>query len=141
VLKFKEKGIVVLGTAKNDVHNIGKNLVAAMLDLYGYKVVDIGEDVDAEKFVSAAKAVNAHIIGVSALLAMTADYSKVVVNAFEKAGMRDKVKIIAGGAPVTPDLAKRCGVDGYARDAVGAVKLVDALMKGEKIETIDAVVF
>ncbi|MCS7187552.1 MAG: corrinoid protein [Armatimonadota bacterium] len=114
-------GTVVIGTVRGDLHDIGKNLVAMMLEGAGFKVVDLGVDVPAEKFIEAAKEHNAEIVGMSALLTTTMTYMPEVIKALEAEGIRNKVKVIVGGAPVTQEWADQIGADGYAPDAASAV--------------------
>ena len=114
-------GTVVIGTVRGDLHDIGKNLVAMMLEGAGFKVVDLGVDVPAEKFIEAAKENNADIVGMSALLTTTMTYMPEVIKALESEGIRNKVKVIVGGAPVTQEWADQIGADGYAPDAASAV--------------------
>jgi 5-methyltetrahydrofolate--homocysteine methyltransferase len=122
------RGRIVIGTVKGDLHDIGKNLVAMMLEGAGYEVIDLGIDVDPEKFLSAINTYNPDILGMSALLTTTMPYMRTTIEVLEKAKVRDKVKIIVGGAPVTEDFAKEIGADGYADDAASAVDLVNRLM-------------
>jgi 5-methyltetrahydrofolate--homocysteine methyltransferase len=122
------RGRIVIGTVKGDLHDIGKNLVAMMLEGAGYEVIDLGIDVEPEKFLSAINTYNPNILGMSALLTTTMPYMRTTIEVLEKAKVRDKVKIIVGGAPVTEDFAKEIGADGYADDAVSAVDLVNRLM-------------
>jgi 5-methyltetrahydrofolate--homocysteine methyltransferase len=121
-------GTVVIGTVKGDLHDIGKNLVRMMFEGAGFNVVDLGTDVAAEKFVSAAQENNADIVGMSALLTTTMTAMKDAVQAFEDAGIRDRVKIMVGGAPVTKAYAKEIGADGYAPDAGSVVAAARALL-------------
>lgn len=114
---------VVLGTVEGDLHEIGKTLVATMLTANGFQVKDIGVDQPASAFVEAAKEVNATIIGASALLTTTMLQQEKLIQALEEAGLRDKVKVMVGGAPVTDAFAKKIGADGYAEDAISAVNL------------------
>ena len=118
----ESRGTIVIGTVKGDLHDIGKNLVAMMMEGGGFEVVDLGVDVDAEKFVEAAKAHNAGVIGLSALLTTTMPAMQATVTAVKEAGLT--VKTIIGGAPVTRAFADQIGADGYSADAPGAVKLV-----------------
>ncbi len=113
------KGIVVLGTVKGDLHDIGKNLVNMMLSGGGFKVVDVGIDVSEEKFVESAKNENADIVALSALLTTTMPQMKNVIDALKEAGI--EAQTIIGGAPVTQDYADEIGADGYAPDAASAV--------------------
>ncbi len=114
-------GTMVIGTVRGDLHDIGKNLVAMMVEGAGFKVVDLGVDVTAEKFIEAAKEHNAQIVGMSALLTTTMTYIPEVIKAFDAAGLRPKVKLIVGGAPVTQEWANQIGADAYAPDAATAV--------------------
>lgn len=114
-------GTVVIGTVRGDLHDIGKNLVAMMLEGAGFKVIDLGVDVPAEKFIEAIKEHNADIVGMSALLTTTMTYMPEVIKAIEAEGIRNKVKVIVGGAPVTQEWADQIGADGYAPDAASAV--------------------
>ncbi|MFC1713794.1 corrinoid protein [Candidatus Poribacteria bacterium] len=112
-------GRVLLGTVKGDLHDIGKNLVAMMLEGAGFEVVDLGIDVPPEKFVEAAKE-GGGVIAMSALLTTTMTAMKTTLEALEEAGVRDQVKVMIGGAPVTQNYADEIGADGYARDAASA---------------------
>ncbi len=114
-------GTVVIGTVRGDLHDIGKNLVVMMLEGAGFRVVDLGVDVPAEKFIEAAKEHNANIVGMSALLTTTMTYMPEVIKALEAEGIRKQVKVIVGGAPVTQEWADQIGADGYAPDAASAV--------------------
>jgi len=114
-------GTMVIGTVRGDLHDIGKNLVAMMMEGAGFKVVDLGVDVSADKFIEAAKEHNAQIVGMSALLTTTMTYIPEVIRAFDEAGLRPKVKLIVGGAPVTQEWANQIGADAYAPDAATAV--------------------
>jgi 5-methyltetrahydrofolate--homocysteine methyltransferase len=121
-------GRVVIGTVKGDLHDIGKNLVASMLEGGGFDVIDLGADVAPEKFVEAAKARNAHIVCLSALLTVTMPSMRTTIEAFEKAGLRGKVKVLVGGAPVTTHFAEQIGADGYGENASSAVHLARKMM-------------
>ena len=114
---------VVLGTVEGDLHEIGKTLVGTMLTAHGFQVKDIGVDQPASAFVAAAKEVDATIIGASALLTTTMLQQEKLVQALTEAGLRDKVKVMVGGAPVTDTYSKKIGADGYAEDAISAVDL------------------
>lgn len=114
-------GTVVIGTVKGDLHDIGKNLVGSMFEGCGFKVVDLGVDVDATKFINAVKENNASIVGLSALLTTTMPYMKSIIEALETAGLRDKVKVMVGGAPVSEGFAREIGADGYSDSANSAV--------------------
>ena len=111
-------GRVLLGTVKGDLHDIGKNLVAMMMEGAGFEVVDLGIDVAPEKFAEAAK--DGGVVAMSALLTTTMTAMKTTIEALEEAGVRDNVKILIGGAPVTQNYADEIGADGYARDAASA---------------------
>ena len=121
-------GVVVLGTTKGDIHEIGKILVGTMLTAHGFQVHDLGVDVAGEKFAAKARELKADIVGVSALLTTTMRNQKSVVEALEKEGVRSTVKVMVGGAPVTRRWADEIGADGYAKDAMSAVALAQELM-------------
>jgi len=125
----QSSGKVVIGTIKGDLHDIGKNLVAMMLEGAGFEVVDLGTDTTPEKFVNAVKANNAAMIGMSALLTTTMSNMKLVIVALKDAGLSDKVKVMIGGAPVTENFAQEIGAHGYAPDASRAVKLAESLLQ------------
>jgi 5-methyltetrahydrofolate--homocysteine methyltransferase len=120
-------GRVAIGTVKGDLHDIGKNLVAAMLEGAGYEIIDLGVDVPPEKFISAVKEKNAGIIAMSALLTTTMTSMKTTIDAINSAGIRPQVRIMIGGAPVTQKYADEIGADGYSSNANGAVALVRKL--------------
>ena len=126
--QHKSKGKVALGTVKNDVHNIGKNLVAICLKGAGFEVIDLGTNVPTQKFVDAAMD-GAEIIGMSALLTTTMQNMKLVVDELKEAGLQGKVKTIIGGCITTQNYANEIGADGYAPDAGSAVDLVKSLLK------------
>jgi len=119
---------VAIGTVKGDLHDIGKNLVAMMLEGGGFEVIDLGVDVSAEKFVEAIKAHKPHVLGMSALLTTTIREMKMTLEAIEKAGLRNGIKTIVGGAPLTEKFAREIGADGYAPDAASAVDVVTSLV-------------
>ncbi|HYL12995.1 MAG TPA: corrinoid protein [Terriglobales bacterium] len=121
-------GTVVLGTTKGDIHEIGKSLVGTLLSAHGFRVYDLGVDVSGEKFAAKALELGADIVGVSALLTTTMRNQKTVIEALEKHGLRCKVKVMVGGAPVTRRWAEEIGADGYAKDAMSAVELARNLM-------------
>jgi 5-methyltetrahydrofolate--homocysteine methyltransferase len=125
----KSAGKVSIGTVKGDLHDIGKNLVALMLEGAGFEVKDLGVDVPPEKFIEAINTGNADIIALSALLTTTMPNMKTTIDAIQQAGLRDKVKIIIGGAPVTQDYANQIGADGYSADASRAVALAQSLLQ------------
>jgi 5-methyltetrahydrofolate--homocysteine methyltransferase len=120
-------GKIAVGTVKGDLHDIGKNLVAMMLEGAGFEIVDLGTDVPPEKFVEAAKS-GVDLIGLSALLTTTMPSMEATIKALVEAGLRDQVKVIIGGAPVTPEYAARIGADGYAPDASQAASLAKTLV-------------
>jgi len=120
-------GTVAVGTVKGDLHDIGKNLVAMMLEGAGFEVLDLGTDVDPAKFAEAVKN-GASVVGMSAMLTTTMSGMADVIEAIEDVNVRDKVKIIIGGAPVTGEFAEQIGADGYSSDASNAVKLVRELL-------------
>jgi len=114
-------GRVVLGTVKGDLHDIGKNLVGAMLEGGGYEVIDLGVNVTPEQFVAAVKEKNANIVAMSALLTTTMPSMKTTIEALEQAGVRQQVKVLVGGAPISQKYAEEIGADGYSESAAGAV--------------------
>lgn len=122
-------GIYLIGTVAGDLHDIGKNLVRMMLEGAGFQVVDLGVDVKAETFVAAVKEHQPHILGMSALLTTTMPAMKTVIEALEQAGVRDKVKVMVGGAPVTAAYAEQIGADAYAPDAATAVEMARKLVE------------
>lgn len=121
-------GTVAIGTTKGDLHDIGKNLVAMMLEGAGFQVIDLGVDVSAEKFLQAVTQQGAQIIGISALLTTTMPSMKTCIDALRDAGLRDAVKVMIGGAPVTQSFADEIGADGYSPDAASAVDLAKKLI-------------
>jgi 5-methyltetrahydrofolate--homocysteine methyltransferase len=121
-------GVVVIGTAQGDLHDIGKNLVAMMLEGAGFKVVNLGRDVAPEVFVKAVEEHHATIVGISALMTTTMPAMKRTIDALAKAGLRQRVKVMIGGAPVSQAFADEIGADGYARDSTLAVVKAKALM-------------
>lgn len=116
-------GVVVVGTVKDDIHDIGKNIVVTLLKGTGFEVVDLGVDVPTEKFVQAVKETGAKVLGLSALLNFTFPAMKKVVEALAEAGLRDQVKVIIGGAPCNEQVREFSGADYYAKDAASGVKL------------------
>ena len=125
------RGRVVIGTVKGDLHDIGKNLVALLLSSNGFEVFDLGNDVAPEDFVAAAKEHNADLIALSALLTTTMINMEATILELQAAGIRDKVKVMIGGAPVTAEFAAEINADGYSQDAQGAVDFANKTM-GEK---------
>ncbi|MDX9864073.1 MAG: corrinoid protein [Anaerolineaceae bacterium] len=124
----KSPGKVVIGTVKGDLHDIGKNLVAMMLEGASFEIIDLGTDVSADKFVEAVKESGAEVVAMSALLTTTMPNMVTTIAALEEAGLRDKVKIMVGGAPLTQDYAEKIGADGYAADANQAVARARSLL-------------
>jgi 5-methyltetrahydrofolate--homocysteine methyltransferase len=121
-------GRVAIGTVKGDLHDIGKNLVAAMLEGAGFEVIDLGVDVSPEKFTNAIKEKGANLVAMSALLTTTMSSMKTIIDAINAAGLRSKVKVMIGGAPVTDKYASDIGADGYSSNANGAVALARKLL-------------
>jgi corrinoid protein of di/trimethylamine methyltransferase len=122
------EGRVVIGTVKGDLHDIGKNLVASMLEGGGFEVLDLGADVPPEKFIEAVKSRHANIVCLSALLTVTMPAMRTAIDALNHAGVREQVKIMVGGAPVTSQFAEEIGADGYTENASAAVKLARTLI-------------
>ena len=125
----QQVGTFLMGTVKGDVHDIGKNLCNIMLEGAGFTVVDLGVNVPPEKFVAEIERVEPDIVGMSAFLTTTMPMFKANINALEKAGIRDKVIVMVGGAPVTQEYADAVGADGYSADASSAVKKAKALIQ------------
>lgn len=124
----KVLGKVVIGTVLDDIHDIGKSIVASMLVANGYEVYDLGVNVKASDFIDKVQEVKADVLGLSALLTTTMPQQKLVIEELQKSGIRDKVKVIVGGAPVTQSWAQEIGADGFAEDAIGAVALLKNLL-------------
>ncbi len=124
----KALGKIVIGTVKGDIHDIGKSVVGSVLQANGYDVVDIGIDVDNEKFVEAVREHNADCLGMSSLLTLTIDRMGEVIEKLKEAGLRDKVKVIVGGCPLTQEFADRIGADAFGFDAADAVQKVGRLL-------------
>lgn len=127
-VKLKSIGKVVIGTVEGDIHDIGKNIVASMLVTAGFEVYDIGKDVPSIEFVKKAKEVKADIIGASALLSTTMPVQREIVELLSKEGLKDKIKVMVGGAPATEEWAKEIGADGYAENAVEAVNVAKRIL-------------
>lgn len=121
-------GKVVLATVEGDIHEIGKSLVGTMLSASGFQVFDLGVDVPAARIIAKAKEVGADIVGLSALLTTTMVKQKEVIDELDKLGLRKKIKVMVGGAPVTRDWVQKIEADGYSEDAIGAVGLAKELM-------------
>jgi len=124
----KSLGKVVLGTVAGDIHDIGKNIVGAMLFAAGFEVYDVGKDIPADQFVAKAKEVSANLVGASALLSTSLPMQREIVEGIVAAGLRDKVKLMFGGAPVTEEWVKEIGGDGYAENAIEAVNVAKRLL-------------
>jgi 5-methyltetrahydrofolate--homocysteine methyltransferase len=121
-------GRVAIGTVKGDLHDIGKNIVAAMLEGGGFEVIDLGADVPADRFVDAVRSQRANLVCLSALLTVTMPSMKTTIDALSAAGVRDQVKVMVGGAPVTQRFADQIGADGFGENAVAAVALARKLV-------------
>jgi corrinoid protein of di/trimethylamine methyltransferase len=121
-------GKVVLGTVEGDIHEIGKSLVGTMLSASGFQVYDLGVDVSTAKIIAKVREVEADIVGLSALLTTTMVKQKEVIETLEKEGLRGKVKVMVGGAPVTREWVQKIGADGYSEDAIGAVNVAKQLV-------------
>lgn len=126
--QMKVSGKVVIGTVQGDIHEIGKSLVATMLSASGFQVFDLGVDVPAEAFIAKVKETGARLVGLSALLTTTMVVQKEIIEALSAAGLRDQIKIMVGGAPVTRSWAAEIGADGFAEDAIQAVQLATQLV-------------
>lgn len=124
----KPAGLVVAGTVKGDLHDIGKNLVCIMLEGSGFNVIDLGTDVGPEKFVAAVQEHHPEIVAMSALLTTTMPSMEETIKALAAAGVREQVKVMVGGAPITNDYAQKIGADGYSEDASRAVRLAMSLV-------------
>jgi 5-methyltetrahydrofolate--homocysteine methyltransferase len=128
----KPVGVFVMGTVLGDMHDIGQSIVTIMLENAGFKVINLGTDVHPDKFIKTALDEKADLVGFSALLSTTVYYQKVTIDEFKKAGHRDKVHILIGGAPTSPEWASEAGADGWGRDAMEAVKLALRLVKEKR---------
>jgi len=120
-------GKIVIGTVRGDMHDIGKNLVSMMLEGAGFEITDLGIDVAPEKFIEAVRAQQPKIVGMAAMLTTTMPVMKTVIEALQEAGLRDKVKVLVGGAPVTSAFARQIGADAYAPDAATAIDVARGL--------------
>jgi methylmalonyl-CoA mutase cobalamin-binding domain/chain len=121
-------GKIVIGTVEGDIHEIGKSLVATMLSASGFEVFDLGVDTPGDKLIGKALEVSADVLAMSALLTTTMVRQREVIEELEKEGLRQKIKVMVGGAPVTRDWVATIGADGYSEDAIGAVSLAKKLM-------------
>lgn len=126
--EVKSAGRVVIGTVQGDIHEIGKSLVGTMLAVNGFQVYDLGVNVSPEAFIAKIRETGAQLLGMSALLTTTMTVQREVIRQLEAEGMRDQIRVMVGGAPVTASWADEIGADGYAEDAVGAVGLAQRLM-------------
>ena len=126
--KVQSAGVVILGTVKGDLHDIGKNLVGMMLEGSAFEIIDLGTDVSPEKFVQAVQEHHPNIVALSALLTTTMPNMESTIKALKAAGLRDQVKVIIGGAPVTEQYAHEIGADGYGADASRAVSIARSLV-------------
>jgi len=133
-LEKMQLGRIVIGTVKDDIHDLGKNIVAAMLSASGFEVIDLGKDVSPEVFVNKAREVNADIIAVSSLMTTTMPYQREVVEELKYQGVRDRFLVVVGGGPVTAEWAERIGADSFSENASGAVEVVKKLMAMKRLE-------
>jgi trimethylamine corrinoid protein len=124
----KKKGKVVIGAVSGDIHDIGKNLVATMLSVHSFEVIDLGVDVSPLKIAEVAEQENAKFIALSSLMTTSMPYQRDVINILNEMGLRDKFFVVIGGGPVTPDFARDIGADGWGSNAVAAVKVCDKLL-------------
>lgn len=127
----KKRGKVVMGTAQGDIHDIGKSMVVSFLQANGFEVYDVGRDVETQKFIDKAQEVDADIIGMSALLTTTMSGQKTLIEELKKAGLRDRFKVMVGGAPATQRWADRIGADAYGVDAADAAEKAMKLLGGK----------
>jgi 5-methyltetrahydrofolate--homocysteine methyltransferase len=132
-MAVKPAGVFVMGTVLGDMHDIGQTIVSIMLENAGFTVINLGTDVHPDRFVEAIENEKADLIGFSALLSTTVYYQKVTIDEIAKAGHRDKVHVLIGGAPTTPAWAEEAGADGWGKDAMEAVKLALNLMKEDRV--------
>ncbi len=123
----KANALVVMCTVKGDLHDLGKNMVGAMLRTSGFDVHDMGKDVSADRIIEAINELHPQILGMSALLTTTVPYQETVIRKLEAAGLRERIKVMVGGAPVTPEWAEKIGADGYANNAPEAVDIARQL--------------
>jgi 5-methyltetrahydrofolate--homocysteine methyltransferase len=130
----KPVGTFVMGTVLGDMHDIGQSIVTIMLENAGFRVINLGTDVHPDRFIETAKVERADLVGFSALLSTTVYYQKVTIEEFAKAGHRNKVGILIGGAPTSQEWANECGANGWGRDAMEAVKLAKRLMQEQSRE-------
>jgi corrinoid protein of di/trimethylamine methyltransferase len=131
----KSAGKVVIGTVHGDIHEIGKSLVATMLSANGFQVYDLGVDVSVETFLAKIRETDANLLGLSALLTTTMVVQREIITALKQAGLRERVKVMVGGAPVTRSWAEEVGADGYAEDAIGAVVVAKQLASVKQLSS------
>jgi len=129
--KVISKGKIVIGTVKGDIHDLGKTLVSTMLLAEGFEVYDIGVDVPANVFIDKVKQIKPRILGLSALMTSSMMEQKTVIEALKRAGLRDSVRVMVGGAPITTEWVEEIGADGYAENAYEAVTIVNRLIRGD----------
>lgn len=134
----EKRGTAVIGTVKGDIHDIGKNLVGMMLEGAGFEVVNLGISVDAEQFIAALREHNADILGMSALLTTTMPYMRVVIDRLAEEGLRDRIIVLVGGAPLTEAFAEDIGADRYCEDAAVAVEAAKALMRIKREKAVSS---
>jgi len=125
---IKYRGRAIIGTVEGDIHDIGKSIVATLWEASGFEVIDLGVDVSPQRFIEAIKQYNPDIVGMSALMTTTMLKQKETIEAIKQAGLRDKVKIVIGGAPTTEEWAREIGADGWAPDAISSVELIKRLL-------------
>ncbi|UCD73165.1 MAG: corrinoid protein [Candidatus Bathyarchaeota archaeon] len=130
---LESQGKIVVGTVKGDIHDIGKNILIMMLSAAGFEVVDLGVDVSAEKFVEAIDKEEADVLGISALLSSTMENLRGVIETIRREGLRDQIKIIVGGRPLTKEFADEIGADSYAKDALEGVRVVKELIEAAEV--------
>jgi trimethylamine corrinoid protein len=130
----KDKGVVVIGTVEGDIHDIGKNIVIALLKANGFKVYDLGKDVPSIKFIEKAEEVNADVIAISALLSSTMIKQEEIIKILKDMNLRDKYIVIVGGAPVTEEWAKKIGADAYGKTANDGVLKIKELLKNKRLK-------
>jgi len=130
--EVRHLGRAVIGTVEGDIHEIGKSIVAILWEAAGLEVIDLGVDVPPQRFVEAIRQYNPDVVGMSALMTTTMLKQKETIEAIKQAGLRDRVKIVVGGAPTTEEWAREIGADGWAPDAISAVKLVKRLLGVEE---------
>lgn len=129
--KMKPIGKVIIGTVQGDIHDIGKNIVATLLEVNGFEVHNLGKDVSAERFVEEVKKVGPDIVGLSALMTTTMPHQRQIIQALKRANLRQNVKVMIGGAAVSEEWSKEIGADGFSDNAISAVRLAKKLLKNE----------